>query len=77
MFANLTTDALLREALDFNQKVAGGLETLGGLGDIDTGTTAREEVMRRDKLVLYRYTPQVKRPSAVPLLIVYALVNRP
>ncbi|MGB0723469.1 MAG: class III poly(R)-hydroxyalkanoic acid synthase subunit PhaC [Gammaproteobacteria bacterium] len=77
MFANLDTHALLSEALEFNRKVAGGIDILRDLGEIDTGTTEREVVMRRDKLVLYRYTPQVKRPSAVPLLIVYALVNRP
>jgi len=41
------------------------------------GVTPKEEVYREDKLVLYRYKTTVDRPEKVPLLVVYALVNRP
>ncbi|MCB0083735.1 MAG: class III poly(R)-hydroxyalkanoic acid synthase subunit PhaC [Caldilineaceae bacterium] len=45
--------------------------------DVQFGTAPKEEVYREDKLVLYRYTPVVKKPFPIPLLISYALVNRP
>jgi polyhydroxyalkanoate synthase len=41
------------------------------------GCTEKEEVWRSGKLRLYRYRSISGTPGAVPLLIVYALVNRP
>ena len=41
------------------------------------GCTEKEEVWRSGKLRLYRYRAVSGTPGAVPLLIVYALVNRP
>ncbi|MGA2398826.1 MAG: class III poly(R)-hydroxyalkanoic acid synthase subunit PhaC [Steroidobacteraceae bacterium] len=41
------------------------------------GCTAKDEVWRSGKLRLYRYRSISSPSSAVPLLIVYALVNRP
>ena len=70
-------DDLSRELLAFNRKVAAGRKTLEGLGGIDVGPSPKQAVHREDKLILYRYEPTVKNPEAVPLLIVYALVNRP
>ena len=51
-----------------------------GLSDtvpVEVGPSPRDEVHREDKVRLYRYTPQVDEPHPVPVLIVYALVNRP
>ena len=51
-----------------------------GLSDavpVEVGPSPRDEVHREDKVRLYRYRPQVDEPHAVPMLIVYALVNRP
>ncbi|HEY9878769.1 MAG TPA: class III poly(R)-hydroxyalkanoic acid synthase subunit PhaC [Leptolyngbyaceae cyanobacterium] len=45
--------------------------------DIQPGVSPKEAVYQEDKVVLYRFTPQVEKPHGVPLLIVYALVNRP
>jgi len=45
--------------------------------DIDIGVTPKEVVYREDKLALYHYQPQVEQSFAIPVLIVYALVNRP
>ncbi len=42
-----------------------------------SGCSEREEVWRSGKLVLYRYRPIARPTVAVPVLIVYALVNRP
>jgi polyhydroxyalkanoate synthase len=41
------------------------------------GCTEKDEVWRSGKLRLYRYRSISRTPGAVPLLIVYALVNRP
>jgi polyhydroxyalkanoate synthase len=41
------------------------------------GCSEKDEVWRSGKVRLYRYRPLSPTPGAVPLLIVYALVNRP
>ena len=46
-------------------------------GPVDVGPSARDEVYREDKVRLYHYKPLVAEPHGVPVLIVYALVNRP
>jgi poly[(R)-3-hydroxyalkanoate] polymerase subunit PhaC len=68
-----------RELIDLNQKVLKGIENLGRIReqDIQGGTSPKEEVYREDNIVLYRFTPMVDQPFRVPILIVYALVNRP
>lgn len=68
---------LAEEIFEFNGKLARGVNTLAGLGEIGTGVSAKEAVYREDKLVLYRYQPLVPVRNAIPVLIVYALVNRP
>jgi polyhydroxyalkanoate synthase len=69
----------LQQWTEFNRKALQGLENLQKLReeDVQFGTAPKEAVYQEDKLVLYRYTPVVKKPFALPLLIVYALVNRP
>ncbi len=68
-----------RELIELNQKVLKGMENLGRIReqDIQGGASPKEEVYREDNLVLYRYAPMVDRPFPIPILIVYALVNRP
>ncbi|MBU2559873.1 class III poly(R)-hydroxyalkanoic acid synthase subunit PhaC [archaeon] len=44
--------------------------------EIDIGTTPHEVVYEEDKLKLLHYHPTVKKTHPVPLLVVYALVNR-
>jgi polyhydroxyalkanoate synthase len=70
-------DELAREIYEFNAKLAQGFKTLSELGEIEVGVSPKEAVYREDKLVLYRFTPRVEKLNPVPLLIVYALVNRP
>ncbi len=75
---DISAEQLQEEMAEFSRKLNIGLENLQGAGDIGCGVTAREEVYREDKLVLYRYKSQSEVVSpAAPLLIVYALVNRP
>ncbi|HEU4600898.1 MAG TPA: class III poly(R)-hydroxyalkanoic acid synthase subunit PhaC [Steroidobacteraceae bacterium] len=61
-------------------KMASVVGALANAGEIEIGTAAKREVYREDKLILYRYEADPEAPRArnpVPLLICYALVNRP
>lgn len=71
--------ALSRDLVRLNQELLTGLDNLFSLSEeeIGYGHTPKEEVAREENIVLYRYTPVVARPHPVPLLISYALVNRP
>jgi len=66
------------EINDFNQKISCGLKNLQQVADIPDGVTPKELIYQEDKVTLYRYhsDPNIIQNS-VPLLIVYALVNRP
>ena len=70
-------ESLAAEALAFQRKAGAALETLRNVGAYDYGATAREEVWRDGKVVLYRYRGEGAPTAKVPLLISYALVNRP
>ncbi len=66
-----------QEALDFNRRLTAGPRTLREVGEVDFGCSPKDAVYRDDKLTLYRYANPNRRPDAVPMLICYALVNRP
>lgn len=53
-----------------------GIEVLTNVVDVKVGTTPADVVYEKDKLRLLHYHSMVKKPLPVPLLIVYALVNR-
>ncbi len=69
----------LHELTGMHRKLVEGMRILSRMrhDDIQVGTTPKEPVYREDKLVLYRYLPVVEQPFPIPILIVYALVNRP
>jgi polyhydroxyalkanoate synthase len=73
----LTPDKITEELLSFNQKLGDGLKILSELGEVDVGVSPKDAVYTEDKLVLYHYQPRVKDLNKTPLLMVYALVNRP
>jgi len=73
----INPEQIAEEIYDFNLKLVRGVRTLADLGDVDVGVSARDPVHAEDKLVLYRYRPHTPHPNPVPVLIVYALVNRP
>ncbi len=73
----ITPDRLASEAMHFQNKLAAGLQSLREVGDYDYGATAKEEVWRDGKVVLYRYVGAKAPTAKVPLLVCYALVNRP
>ena len=73
----LTPERITEELQHFHAKLTQGAKTLRDLGEIETGVSLRDPVHQEDKLTLYHYQPRVAQPHPVPLLIVYALVNRP
>lgn len=73
----LKPDQAVKELVDFNQKLAAGLRAMGEMGPIDEGVTPYEVVYQEDKMRLLRYNATVDKPHPVPMLVVYALVNRP
>ncbi len=71
-------EKLGEEMLDYSRKLGQGMENLISAGDIDTGVTPKDAVYTDDKLTLYRYRrPADVAQQKIPLLVVYALVNRP
>jgi polyhydroxyalkanoate synthase len=75
---NLRPDQLGKEMSDYGRKLGKGVQNLLNSGEIDEGVTPRVEIYREDKLRLYRYqAPSEVVQNPTPLLIVYALVNRP
>ena len=73
----LTPERIAEELQGYSARITEGLQTLRRVGEIEAGVSPRDPVYREDKLTLYRYRPRAAEPSGVPLLIVYALVNRP
>ena len=66
-----------REVLDMQRRLIAGPRTLRQVGEVEFGCSPKDAVYRDDKMVLYRYANPQRRKGAVPLLICYALVNRP
>ena len=74
---DLGLDDLLQESLALQRKLAAGLERLASVGPVDYGATERHEVWRDGRVVLYRFVGETAPVAKVPLLVCYALVNRP
>lgn len=67
----------MQELIDFSQKFAQGIPALQAAAGVEVGCSDKEAVYREDKVTLYRYKPIAKPAGVTPLLISYALVNRP
>jgi len=74
---NITPDVLAEEATRLQRKLTAGVRTLHEMDEVDFGVTPREEVWRDGKVVLYRFKGERRPTAQVPILISYALVNRP
>ena len=74
---NITAESLAEEASKFQRKLQAGIGTLREMDDVQFGVTAREEVWRDGKTVLYRYRGNQHPTAKIPVLVAYALVNRP
>lgn len=69
------TDAV-REVIELTYKATENLSKLRE-GEIQIGTAPKEAVYQEDNIVLYHYLPVVEKPFEIPVMITYALVNRP
>jgi polyhydroxyalkanoate synthase len=74
---NIAPKQFYDEALKFQKKLSAGLPVLRNLDDVEFGVTPKEAIYRDDKLVVYRLRGEKAPTSKTPILIVYALVNRP
>lgn len=74
---NFDTDAIQIELEQINKKIAAGFQVFAEISDVDVGVSAKELVFEQDKVCLYHYQPEKKLEDVQPILIVYALVNRP
>jgi polyhydroxyalkanoate synthase len=68
---------LAREAAENARRAALAPAALARCGEPEYGCTAREEVWRDGDIVLYRFKGEGRPTRTTPLLICYALVNRP
>lgn len=71
----------MQKNIELMRKLVEGSKLLSHLReeDIQPGVTAKEIVYQEDKVVLYRFTPLETQKTSlhIPILIVYALINRP
>lgn len=75
---NITPEKVIQEVIDFNQKLGRSFQNLLNAEEITTGVTLKEIIYQEDRTTLYRFKPDIpERANSIPVLIVYALVNRP
>jgi polyhydroxyalkanoate synthase subunit PhaC len=72
---------LLAATNEFMRRMTQGLAALANVREVTIGSVAKDAVFTEDKVTLYRYRPSEVVASDLrvrtPLLICYALVNRP
>ena len=75
---DIRPEKLAEEMAEFSRKLGHGVENLLNAEPIDCGVSPKEVVYTEDKLSLYHYLPPADvQQEKVPLLVIYALVNRP
>jgi polyhydroxyalkanoate synthase subunit PhaC len=75
---DMRPDAVMQELTAYGQKLSHGMKNLMEVGEISTGVTPKTVIHQEDKLTLFRFNPSAEKvANKTPLLIVYALVNRP
>ena len=75
--ANSNGGATTKEAQSFFDKYSAGMRVLLEGAQAETGRTPKEIVWTKNKAKLYRYQPSAEKKYPVPILMVYALINRP
>ncbi len=76
-FSKLDAKSAMQHLGDMNSKLVKGATLLTDVEAIDVGTAPKTLIYQEDKLALYHYTPEADKACGVPVLVVYALVNRP
>lgn len=75
-FMTLDMRNIGRELAEINEKLIRGAKTLTEIEEVDVGTAPKKLVYEEDKVRLYHYKQKGKVTCNIPVLIVYALVNR-
>ncbi len=75
-FMPMDAKDLVKGVGEFSRKCVKGAGNLMEIEEIDVGTAPKELVYQQDKVKLYRYRSDSAATCRVPVLIVYALVNR-
>lgn len=65
------------ENITFLEKIGQGFATITQVPVIQYRYNSRELIFHHKKVKLYHYEPKVKKPHSIPLLVVFATVNRP
>src|SRR5579863_4418510 len=68
---------MLQSAAAMQESGRAVLRTLLGMGDVEVGTSAKQCVLSDDKIRLYHYSALARSANLQPVLICYAMVNRP
>ena len=69
-------EGAMGNALNYQEKLIKGMEVFRTLNYDDINKTPKDLVLQIDKMKLYRYKSVVKNPHPMPMLIVYALMNK-
>lgn len=75
-FVTVDSKNITSEIFELNRKLMKGAESLMEIEEVDVGTAPKDLVYQQDKVKLYHYKQQGKVTCSVPVVIVYALVNR-
>lgn len=62
---------------DALKKYKTGIEIIVEGARVNTGQTPKEVIWTKNKAKLYHYIPVVEKVAPVPILLIYALINRP
>ncbi len=75
----INPEAAMQELFEMNSKVVKGVKVLSQIreDEVQFGVSEKEAVFQEDKVVLYHFKPLVEKTFEIPMLISYALVNRP
>ena len=69
--------AIPADVENFFDKYSRGMKIVVEGAQADTGQTPKETVWTKNKAKLYHYAPNAQKKHPVPILMVYALINRP
>lgn len=75
-FSAFDPKTIMKQLGEFNSKIMKGAELLTEIDEVDVGTAPKKLIYKEDKLAVYHYKPEADKACGVPVLVVYALVNR-
>ncbi len=76
---SMRPEDVAEELVEMNRNAIEAVKVLSGIRekDIQIGVSEKAAVYQDDHITLYHYKPRARKLLPIPLLIVYALVNRP